>query len=80
VLQVPLYVLEDMVRRRDMMMLTGVAAVAALADTAAEARGTDLFASIAAGDDGPLTLVQLGSASRMGIVALPTVKRIPGWR
>jgi hypothetical protein len=24
--------------------------------------------------------VELGSASRMGIVAHPTVKRIPGWR
>jgi transcriptional regulator with XRE-family HTH domain len=85
VLQVPRWALEDCVRRRDMIRLTGVAAIAAAAGIGtASPDGEELFASIAAGDSGPLAQIQTSHATdlalgRMAAADKPVLWRLARW-
>lgn len=84
VLRVPRYVLEELVQRREMLRITGGLALAALAGTAAGARGADLYASIAAGDEGPLATMQTSHETDLMLAALagpdrPVMYRLARW-
>jgi transcriptional regulator with XRE-family HTH domain len=81
VLQVPRWVLEDHVRRRDMLRLTGVAALGAVTGIAGDsADSQELFASIAAGDAQPLARIQTSHATDLALGRLATADRPVMWR
>ena len=81
VFQVPRWVLEDAVRRRDMLRLTGVAAVGAMVGTsAASPDSRELFASIAAGDQQPLAQLQTTHATDLALGRLAAADRPALWR
>ncbi len=81
VLQVPRWVLEDHVRRRDMLRLTGAAAVgAAIGLGTPSPDGGELFASIAAGDPGPLAQVQTSYATDLALARMAAADRPVLWR
>lgn len=81
VLQVPRWVLEDHVRRRDMLKLTGVAALGAVAGISEDSTDSqELFASIAAGDAQPLARIQTSHATDLSLGNLVTAERPVMWR
>lgn len=81
VLQVPRWVLEDKVRRRDMLRLTGAAAAGAMVGTStASPDGRELFASIAAGDQQPLAQLQTTHATDLALGRLAAADRPVLWR
>jgi Helix-turn-helix domain len=81
VLQVPRWVLEDRVKRRDMLRLTGAAAtVAALGTGKPSPDGGELFASIAAGDTGPLAQIQTSYATDLTLGQMAAADRPVLWR
>src|ERR1700691_1215022 len=68
VFQVPRWVMEGHVRRRDMLRLTGVAAIGAVAGVPAGSPDSkELFASIAAGDPQPLAQIQTSHATDLAL-------------
>ena len=81
VLQVPRWVLEDHVKRRDMLKLTGAATFgAALGFGTPSPDGGELFASIAAGDPGPLAQIQTSYATDIGLGRMAAADRPVLWR
>jgi transcriptional regulator with XRE-family HTH domain len=81
VFQVPRWALEGYVKRRDMLRLTGAAALgAAIGIGGASPDGEELFASIAAGDPGPLATVQTSHATDLGLGRLAAADRPILWR
>jgi hypothetical protein len=81
VFQVPRWVLEGHVRRRDMLRLTGAAALGAMAGVAAgSADSQELFASIAAGDPKPLAHIQTSHATDLTLGRLAAADRPVLWR
>lgn len=81
VLQVPRWVLEDHVRRRDMLRLTGAAALGAVAGISGGSSDShELFASIAAGDAQPLAQIQTSHATDLSLGRLATADRPVMWR
>lgn len=80
-LQVPRWVLEGLVRRRDMLRLTGAAAIgAAIGFGTPSPDSEELFASIAAGDPGPLAQIQTTYATDMALGRLAAADRPVMWR
>jgi len=81
VFQVPRWVLEGCVKRRDMLRLTGAAAAgAALGFGKPSPDGEELFASIAAGDPGPLAQIQTSYATDIGLGRMAAADRPVLWR
>jgi hypothetical protein len=81
VFQVPRWVLEGKVRRRDMFRLTGAAAVGAMVGmSAASPDSRELFASIAAGDQQPLAQLQTSHATDLALGRLAAADRPVLWR
>lgn len=76
VFQVPLADLErEIVRRREMLKLAGTLAVGAIAPHD-RATGTDLYSSIAAGDSGPLAVVQTTHQTDLMLAGLAARERV----
>jgi transcriptional regulator with XRE-family HTH domain len=81
VLQVPRWVLEGRVKRREMLRLAGASAVgAAIGFRAPSPDGEELFASIAAGDPGPLAQIQTSYATDIGLGRMAAADRPVLWR
>jgi transcriptional regulator with XRE-family HTH domain len=81
VFQVPRWVMEGHVRRRDMLRLTGVAAIGAVAGVPAGSPDSkELFASIAAGDPQPLAQIQTSHATDLALGRLAAADRPVMWR
>ena len=81
VFQVPRWVLEGCVKRRDMLRLTGAAAAgAALGFGKPSPDGEELFASIAAGDPGPLAQIQTTYTTDMALARMAAADRPVMWR
>jgi len=81
VLQVPRWVLEGRVKRRDMLRITGAAAIgAAIGLGKPSPDGGELFASIAAGDTGPLAQIQTTYATDMALGQMAAADRPVLWR
>lgn len=81
VFQVPRWVLEGKVRRREMLRLTGAAAVGAMVGmSAASPDSRELFASIAAGDQQPLAQLQTSHATDLALGRLAAADRPVLWR
>jgi transcriptional regulator with XRE-family HTH domain len=81
VFQVPRWVMEGHVRRRDMLRLTGVAAMGAVAGVPAGSPDSkELFASIAAGDPQPLAQIQTSHATDLALGRLAAADRPVMWR
>jgi transcriptional regulator with XRE-family HTH domain len=81
VFQVPRWVMEGHVRRRDMLRLTGVAAMGAVAGVpAGSSDSKELFASIAAGDPQPLAQIQTSHATDLELGRLAAADRPVMWR
>ena len=81
VFQVPRWVLEEAVRRRDMLRLTGVAAAGAMVGMSDDTSGQPrMFASIAAGDQQPLAQLQTTHATDLALGRLAAADRPALWR
>jgi transcriptional regulator with XRE-family HTH domain len=81
VFQVPRWVLEGYVKRRELLWLTGAAAVgAAIGFGGASPDGEELFASIAAGDAGPLAQIQTSHATDLALGRMAAADRPVLWR
>jgi hypothetical protein len=81
VFQVPRWVMEGHVRRRDMLRLTGVAAIGAVARVpAGSSDSKELFASIAAGDPQPLAQIQTSHATDLALSRQAATDRPVMWR
>jgi transcriptional regulator with XRE-family HTH domain len=81
VFQVPRWVMEGHVRRRDMLRLTGAAALGAVAAAPAGSPDSrELFASIAAGDPQPLAQIQTSHATDLALGRLTSTDRPVMWR
>jgi transcriptional regulator with XRE-family HTH domain len=81
VLQVPRWVLEGQVRRRDMLRLTGAAAAgAALGFGKPSLDSEELFAAVAAGDPGPLAQIQTTYATDLALARMAAADRPVMWR
>ena len=83
-LQVPQWVLEGSVQRREMLRLAGAIAGAAIMGTRTHAAGADLYSSIAAGDDGPLAKTQTSHETDLMLAGLagadrPVMLRLARW-
>ena len=83
-LQVPQWALEGRVQRRDMLKLAGAIAGSVMLGTAAHVTGEELHSSIAAGDAGPLGLVQTSHETDMMLATLagadqPVMLRLARW-
>ena len=82
VFQVPRWTLEECVKRRDMLRLTGAAAaIAAIGGGRTLPPNTeDMFSSIAGGDAGPLTQIQTSYATDMALGRMAAADRPVMWR
>ena len=83
-LQVPLYVLEGHVRRREMLKLACTLAGTAAVLPAAHQATADLYTAITAGDPGPLATIQTSHQTDLTLAGLarqehPTVLRLARW-